>query len=108
MALTWDDLRARGMACLRCRSTFPIAGPLSQQVRDRVVARLRRDGIAEVVVLIRDGTGCSLVEAKGTSLHLVRKAGECHRCGGTIRGAELVDCPHCEALNIFLEAAPSP
>jgi hypothetical protein len=108
MALTRDDLRARGMTCLRCRSTFPIAGPLSRQVRDRVAARLRRDGIAEAIVLIRDGTGCSLVEAKGTALHLVRKAGECHWCGEAIPGAELVDCPGCGALNIHLAAGPDP
>ena len=108
MALTWDDLRARGMPCLRCRSTKPIAGPFSIEGRQLIAGAFKTHRTMEVILAIRHDTSCGLAEAKGTSMHLVKKAGECHWCREAIPVAELVDCPRCEALNIFLEADPSP
>lgn len=109
MSLTWDDLRARVMPCLRCRSTKPIAGPFSAEGRQRIAVAFKDHRVMELMEAIRKDTGCGLAEAKGTWLHLVKKEGECHWCRGAIPVAELVDCPRCEALNIVLEGrAPSP
>jgi hypothetical protein len=100
--LTWDELRARGTPCLRCRWAEPIAGPLSPAGRERVAAAFTGHLNAEVFRRIREDTGCGLAAAKGMVQHLVDKAGECHWCGAAIPVAELVDCPGCRALNILL------
>ena len=94
------------MPCLRCRSTEPIAGPFSAEGRRRLAASLEIHRTLDIMLAIRGDTGCGLSEAKGTLLHLVTKEGECHWCRGAIPVAELVDCPTCEALNIFWEADP--
>jgi hypothetical protein len=99
--LTWEGLLSREMPCLRCRSTKPIAGPLSADLRLKLAAS--GNTIATIKV-IREETGCGLVEAKGTFQHLVWKPGLCHWCRKVIPIAELVDCPHCSALNISLSA----
>jgi hypothetical protein len=96
------------MPCLRCRSTEPIAGPFSAEGRQRIAVAFKIHRAMEVILAIRHDAGCGLAEAKGTLLHLVQKAGECHWCHGAIPVAELVDCPRCEALNILLESDPSP
>jgi len=102
MPLTWDELRARGTPCLRCKWTGPIAGPLSPAGRARVAAVATGRLNVEVFLFIRQDTGCGLAEAKGMVTHLVKKSGECHWCGAAIPVAELVDCPQCGALNIAL------
>jgi hypothetical protein len=100
--LTWDEIRSRRTPCTRCRSTIPIAGPLSFACRERVAAALRSGRDLEVFRLIREDTGSSLTEAKGTYQHLVRKIGQCHWCHVPLPVAELVDCPGCQALNIAM------
>ena len=100
--LTWQVLHTRETPCLRCRSTTPIAGPLSHAARQQVVEALRAGRAMEIFRIIREDTACSLVEAEGTYLHLVQKTGECHWCGKPIPADELFDCPACSALNIRL------
>ena len=71
-------------------------------MRESVAAAVRDRRMAELILLIRQDTGCGLGEAKGTSMHLVKVEGQCHWCGAAIPVAELVDCPDCRALNIGL------
>jgi hypothetical protein len=97
--LTWDRLLSRGMPCRRCRSTQRIAGPLSADVRSRL---LKVGNTIASIKLLRDDTGCGLAEAKGTFLHITWQPGTCHWCKKEISVVELVDCPHCSALNISL------
>ena len=68
MSLTWDDLRARGMPCLRCRSKEPIAGPFSTGGRQRIAVAFKSHRGMELVLAIRHDTGCGLSEAKGAVL----------------------------------------
>ncbi len=100
--LTWEDLQRRGIACLRCHSNVPLAGPLSAEGRERVADAIRRNMSMEAIQIIRTDTGSGLVEAKNTELHLVKKPGECHWCKSPIPTGELVDCPRCRSLNISL------
>jgi hypothetical protein len=100
--LTWDDLRSRGMACRRCRSTHPIAGPLSPVGRQRVTDAIESNRVIDAIRLVREDTGAGLAEAKGFYQHLVRKVGQCHWCAAELPDNELTDCPGCRALNIRL------
>jgi hypothetical protein len=100
--LTWEVLHSRETPCLRCRSTKPIAGPLSAGARQQVAEALHAGRAIDVFRIIREDTACGLVEAKGTYQHLVQKTGQCHWCGKPLPAHELVDCPACNALNIHL------
>ncbi|APR81073.1 Hypothetical protein A7982_06420 [Minicystis rosea] len=97
---TWDELRARDVPCLRCRSAYAIAGPLSAAARERVKAAVDAGLVIDAIRWIREDTGAGLGEAKALHEHFVRKQGRCHHCGGALATGELVDCPACGALNV--------
>ena len=109
MSLTWDDLRARGMPWLALphpRSPSPVRSLPRDGSASRAAFKAHRT--MELHGGDSKDTGCGLSEAKGTCAAPREGKGECHWCRGAIPVAELVDCPRCEALNIVLEAAPSP
>src|SRR5262245_25320545 len=98
--LTEDEVRTRDPACQQCSHVFRVAGPLSLALRCELETLLREGKPVVAIRLIREKTGCSLPDAKGTFEHLVIRSGLCHRCKAPLVGADYEDCQRCGALNI--------
>jgi len=101
-----DDINQRETPCAKCHGKFRIALPPTAKARQQLAQVLRLNEI-EFIQMLREQTGCGLLDAKGTMQHVALTAGNCHSCTALVSvGDTFADCPSCGSLNIHLDLAP--
>ena len=98
--LTLEAINSRTHACERCESLFRVVYPSERAAQSAILQVRRRGSVVETIKELRQLTGGSLPDAKGTAMHIGTTPGECHWCRKPIPVAEFSDCPHCASLNI--------
>jgi hypothetical protein len=55
--------------------------------------------MVESMRMLREVSGCALVDAKATMLHVTRTPRVCHRCSHGLDGIGITVCSRCRSLN---------
>ena len=98
--LTWEQLATREPACRRCKGRFHPAGPFDAPELAEIRRLLEAGHPVSAIRFIRERSGSSLVDAKGTYEHVTIQHGACRQCRSPLNGDLYSDCMKCDALNI--------
>ena len=86
------------LVCPQCRAVVILFENLKPADRSQI-AMLRRSDIGKAIAMLRNASGCDLLQAKANVLHIRDVESCCHKCRHPVpRGALL--CSQCMSVNL--------